>query len=87
MDLEARKPVFGGLRTTKAQTRLISAFVRLLETIISKLATSNFNILACMGESFQDNSWIQDFVADLSHNSFWFIFILSEDIKLEIVNI
>ena len=48
MDLDARKPVFGGMRTTKAQTslrRLISAFViRFLESIISKLATSKISI-------------------------------------------
>ena len=45
---DARKPVFGGLRTTKAQTNLhslISAFViRLLESIIPKLATSQITI-------------------------------------------
>ena len=47
----ARKPVFMGLRTTKAQTslrsceRLISTFViRFLEGIISKLATSEISI-------------------------------------------
>ena len=48
MGLDVRKPVFGGLRTTTAQTslrRLISAFViRLLESLISKLATSEISI-------------------------------------------
>ena len=50
MGLEARKPAFGGLRTTKAQTSLcicslISAFVvRLLESIISKLATREISL-------------------------------------------
>ena len=43
MDLYPRKPVFGGLRTTKVQTSLcslISTFViHLLIGIISKLAT------------------------------------------------
>ena len=45
MGLGARKPVFGGLRTTQAQTSLciravISTFViRYLESIICKLAT------------------------------------------------
>ena len=47
----ARKPVFGGLRTTKAQISLrslISAFViRLLKSIISKLCYKQiFNFLA-----------------------------------------
>ena len=42
MGLDVRKPVFGGLRTAKAQTsRLISAFViRFLESIIYRLDTS-----------------------------------------------
>ena len=49
MGLDARKHVFGGLRTTKTQTSrmrsLISAFViRFLESIISKLATSKFSL-------------------------------------------
>ena len=50
MGLEARKPAFGGSRTTKAQTSLcicslISAFVvRLLESIISKLATREISL-------------------------------------------
>ena len=46
--LNARKPVFGDLRTTKAQTSLrslISAFViHLIESIISKLASSEISI-------------------------------------------
>ena len=56
MGLDARKPVFEGLRTTKALISLahvrsmISAFViHLLESIISKLATGeNFNFLASL---------------------------------------
>ena len=45
MGLGVRKSVFRGLRTTKAQTSLISAFViRLLESIISRLATSEISI-------------------------------------------
>ena len=46
LGLIARKPVFGCLRTTKAQTsRLISAFViRVMESIISKLDTSEILI-------------------------------------------
>ena len=45
MSLDARKPGFGGLRTTKAQTSLISAFViRLLENIISRLAAGEISI-------------------------------------------
>ena len=51
MGLNASKPVFEGLRTTKAQIqpahprRLISAFViRLLESIISIPATSEISI-------------------------------------------
>ena len=48
MGLNVRKPVFGGLQTTKAKTslcRLISAFViRLLESMISKLASSEISI-------------------------------------------
>ena len=48
MGLDVKKPVFGGLRTTKAQTRLhslISTFViPLLESIISRLATSDISI-------------------------------------------
>ena len=41
-----RNPALGGLRTTKAQTSLcIKAFViRLLEGIVSKLATSEVSI-------------------------------------------
>ena len=43
MGLDVRKPVIGGLRTTKVQTslhRLVRAFViHILESIISKLAT------------------------------------------------
>ena len=48
MGLAARKRVFGGLRTTQAQTSLrslISAFVIcLLESILYKLATSEISI-------------------------------------------
>ena len=50
MGLEARKPAFGGSGTTKAQTSLcicslISAFVvRLLESIISQLATREISL-------------------------------------------
>ena len=50
LGLDARKPVFGGLRTTKAQTSLrirslFSAFViHLIERIISKLATNEISI-------------------------------------------
>ena len=55
MGLDVRKPVFGGLRTTQTQTSLdadqpalphslISAFViRVLESTISKLATSEIS--------------------------------------------
>ena len=40
-----RKPVFGGLCTTKGQTSLICSFViDLLEKIISRLATSEISI-------------------------------------------
>ena len=50
MGLDVRKSVFGGLPTTTAQTslrRLISAFViRLLESLISKLATSEISIFS-----------------------------------------
>ena len=59
MGLDAREPVLGGLRTAQAQTslriradqpahprRLISAFViRFLESIISKLGTSEMSII------------------------------------------
>ena len=42
MGRDVRKPVYGGLRTTKV---LISAFViRFLESIISKLATGQISI-------------------------------------------
>ena len=45
MSLDARKPVFGGLRTTQAPAHLpslISAFnIRILESIISKFISSN----------------------------------------------
>ena len=48
MGLDARKPVFVGLRTTKEQTSLrslISAFViHLLKSIISRLATSEISL-------------------------------------------
>ena len=45
MGLDARKPVFDGLRPTKALTRRNSAFViRFLESIISKLATNEIPI-------------------------------------------
>ena len=48
MGLNTRKPVFESLRTTKVQTSLrslISAFViRLLESIISRLATRKISI-------------------------------------------
>ena len=48
MDLDARKPVFVGLRTTKVQTSLcslISAFViRFLERTICKLAIGDISI-------------------------------------------
>ena len=51
LGLDARKPVFGGLRTTKAQTSLrictvlIGIFIiRFLESIISKLAISKISI-------------------------------------------
>ena len=44
MGLDARKPVFGGLRTTKVQTSLISTFViGFLESIISRLAMSEIS--------------------------------------------
>ena len=47
MGLDARKPVLSGLRTAKAQTSLrslISAFViRLMESIISRLAASEIS--------------------------------------------
>ena len=48
MGLNARKPVFRGLRTTKAQTSLPSLLstvvIRLLKIIISRLATSKISI-------------------------------------------
>ena len=51
MGFDARKTVFGGLQTKKSADqpahprRLISAFViRLLESIVSKLATSEISI-------------------------------------------
>ena len=50
MGLDARKPVFGGLRTTGAYQpahmhSLISAFViRFLKSIISKLASSKISV-------------------------------------------
>ena len=44
MGLVLRKPVFGGLRTTQAQTSLVSAFVsRFLESFICKLATGEIS--------------------------------------------
>ena len=50
LGLDATKSIFGGLGTTKAQTRmhlrLISTFVILvMERIISKLATGEISIL------------------------------------------
>ena len=60
MSLVARKPVFGGLRTTQAQTSLhsrslISAFIiPFLESIICKLATgeiSNFQLASIAEET------------------------------------
>ena len=60
MGLNAGKPVFGGLGTTKAQTSLrirslISAFViRFLESTLSKLATSE--ILIFLLVSVADNT-------------------------------
>ena len=45
MGLDARKPAFGGVQITKVQTSLISAFIiRILESIISKLATNEILI-------------------------------------------
>ena len=48
MGLHARKPVFGGLRTTQVQTSLrigIRSFViRLSRSTISRLASSNISI-------------------------------------------
>ena len=48
MGLDARKPAFGDLRTTKTQTSLRSLFsafvIRIVESIISKLATSEISI-------------------------------------------
>ena len=50
MGIDARKPVFGGLRTLKAQTNLrirslISIFViRFFESIISRLAAKKISI-------------------------------------------
>ena len=41
LDIVARKPVCGGLRTTKAQTSLR---IRFLESIICKLATGEISI-------------------------------------------
>ena len=56
MGLDAKKPVFGGLRTIQGADqpvhlrRLISTFViRFLESTISKLASmQNFNFLASL---------------------------------------
>ena len=51
MGLVATKPVFGGLRTTQAQTSLripktdLRFVIRLLESIISKLASSEISIV------------------------------------------
>ena len=44
MGFDVRKPAFGGLQTTKAQTSLISAFVGLLESIIPILAKSEISV-------------------------------------------
>ena len=45
MGLDSRKPVFGGLRTAKAQTSLrIRLCYPLLKSIISELATSEISI-------------------------------------------
>ena len=41
MGLDARKPIFGGLQTTKASAQADQRlFIHVLESIISKLATS-----------------------------------------------
>ena len=47
MGLDARKPVFGGFRTTNAQISLCirSVVIRLLEIIISRLAISGISII------------------------------------------
>ena len=44
MDLVATKPVFPGLQTTKAQSSLNIFVIHLLESIISKLASSQISI-------------------------------------------
>ena len=45
LGIDARKPVFGGLRTTRAQTSLhICAVIRVLEHIICKLAAGEISI-------------------------------------------
>ena len=50
MGIDARKPVFGGLRTTQAQTGQRLCYSLKLESIISKLASSEISIfrLVCV---------------------------------------